>query len=437
MNHPASTSGVSITLSDASITLKGGELNPQGLNILMRTNSSTKKLNKARILFVDDDPAVLKSIKRLLHAYGMSVTTANNAELGMEILRTTPPFQVVISDYLMSGTNGDQFLRAVAESWPDTRRIILSAFADRDILLAAINEGKVHRYVMKPWENDELIEGIMEMLEDFKTVEHDRNIIKEAALKNQMLAMTNQQLEALIKERTADLVAQQHQLNQTNLRLRQLTVNMEQLREQERHAIAREMHDELAQSLSAIKLEIAAILPTVEKNKPIVNKLTEIKKRVDVTINSVQSILMALRSQVLQELGLKAALDWLISDFRRRSGIKTMLSARLGDKPLPSEISTCLFRVTQEALTNISRHAKASQVSVLLRRDLNHCLLTIVDNGIGISANRLNAIGSFGLLGMQERVALCNGHFKIERATSGGTLLDVDIPLIADERALL
>jgi len=161
--------------------------------------------NNPRILVVDDDPGVLKSIIRFLRAHPFQVFTALDATEGIEILRAIGHFQVVISDYLMPVTNGDQFLGEVARRWPDARRVILSAYADQKVLLTAINEGKVHRYITKPWDDHQLLKVIEELLNDYRTMEDARREVQELARKNQMLAFTNQQLEALVDERTTEL----------------------------------------------------------------------------------------------------------------------------------------------------------------------------------------------------------------------------------------
>ena len=386
--------------------------------------------SKPRILIVDDDSGVLKSIKRFLHAYPFQIHIASNAVEGIEILRVNGPFQVVISDYLMPVTNGDKFLGDVARTWPDSRRVILSAYADRKILLSAINEGRVHRYVTKPWDNNELLVAIQELLEEYRSIEVTRTEVQDIARKNQMLAFTNQQLEDLVNDRTADLVVHQQQLQGTNQRLRQLSGHMEELREQERRAIAREIHDELAQSLSAIKLEISTLL-TAAANQPFHQQLLEVKHQVDHTLETVQRILSALRPQVLDELGLEAALEWLVNDFSRRSGIDATLLCSLDLAPLPATLSTCLFRITQEALTNILRHAGASLVTVRAWLEENRIHLSIADDGAGIAAERRNAGDSFGLLGMEERASLCGGHFMITCPPEGGTLVTADFPLIS------
>jgi signal transduction histidine kinase len=396
----------------------------------MNRASVNQKSYNPCILIVDDDSSVLKSIERFLHAYPLQIFTASAAAEGIEILHANGPFQVVISDYLMPITNGDQFLGEVARTWPDSRRVILSAYADRKILLSAINEGRVHRYVTKPWDDHELLTVIQELLEEYRTIEATRSEVQEIARKNQMLALTNQQLEDLVNDRTADLVVHQKQLQDTNQRLRQLSGHMEELREQERRAIAREIHDELAQSLSAIKLEISNLLP-VAANQALRQRLLEVKHQVDHTLETVQRILSALRPQVLDELGLEAALEWLVNDFSRRSGIDATLLCSLDSAPLPVTLSTCLFRITQEALTNILRHAGATQITVRAWQEEDQIHLSIKDNGTGIAAERRNAGDSFGLLGMEERTSLCGGHFMITCPPEGGTLVAADFPLIS------
>ena len=145
---------------------------------------------------------------------------------------------------------------------------------------------------------------------------------------------------------------------------------------------------------------------------------------------SMNSVLI---DKVLDELGLEAALEWLIRDFSRQSGYIGTLTCSLDSEVLPPSISTCLFRITQEALTNILRHAEASQVSVRAWSENDRIHLRVEDNGIGITAERRTAGDTFGLLGMHERAALCGGHFMIDSLSGGGTRVDVHIPFTARE----
>ena len=380
-----------------------------------------------RILVVDDDPAVLKSIQRVLRPLSCQVFTAPSAAEGVEMIRVHGLFQVVVSDYLMPVTTGDKFLHEVALSWPDTRRVILSAYADQSTLLAAINEGGVHRYITKPWNNQELLEVIGELLNDYAVEEAARVEVRELAGKYRMLALTNQQLEEMVTERTTDLQHNQQQLQDSHVRLRLLGGHLEELREQERRAIAREIHDDLAQSLTAINLDVAAMLPGA-KGTALHGQLNGVKQQVDLAIVTVQRILSALRPQVLDELGLPAALEWLVNDFSRRNCITTTLECPEDMLHLAPHISTSFYRVTQEALTNIMRHSGAYRVWVRIRREQGGLCLEIEDNGMGIPDQEQRRPNSFGLLGMQERATLCGGTFSVGCLPAGGTLVAVRIP---------
>ena len=167
---------------------------------------------QARILFVDDDLDLLRIFSGIFRPFHYEVVTANSAEDALEIMKSSPPFHVVVSDYIMTGITGDKFLREVAKEWPATKRIILSAYCDKEKLLAAINDGGVHRYLLKPWLNGELISVISEMVEDYDCSDFIRAETIEASEKNQILTITNKQLEKLVSERTKVVLDYQHQL---------------------------------------------------------------------------------------------------------------------------------------------------------------------------------------------------------------------------------
>ncbi len=380
-----------------------------------------------RILIVDDDPAILKSIQRFLRPHPYWVFSAASAAEGMEILKTEGPFHLVISDYLMPDTTGDKFLHDVAITWPDVRRVILSAYADRSVLLSAINEGGVHRFLTKPWHTRKLLEVIEELVADYDAEESARAGIRELAQKHQLLVVTNQQLEDLVSQRTTDLEQHRQQLQEANSQLRQLGSHMEELREDERRSIAREIHDELAQSLSAIKLDVSTLLNKVKEPK-LHSSLGGIKEQVDHTLATIQRILAALRPVVLDELGLAAALEWLASDFSRRNCIPVTLNCSLDSKLVPIQIATSIFRITQEAFTNIMRHSGAYRATLRAWQEDDIIYLVIEDNGIGIPDKENRRPNSFGILGMQERAALCNGSLSVSSLESGGTQVMLQIP---------
>ncbi len=378
-------------------------------------------------MIVDDDPAILKSIVRFLRPHPYTVYAASSAAEGIEILKTKGQFQLVISDYLMPDTTGDKFLHEVAATWPDVRRVILSAYTDRAVLLSAINEGGVHRFLTKPWHTRKLLEVVEELVADYGAEEAARAEISELARKHQLLVVTNHQLEELVSQRTADLEQHRQQLQEANGQLRQLGSHMEELREDERRSIAREIHDELAQSLSAINLDVSSLLNRVKEPK-LHESLGGIKQQIDHTLATIQRILAALRPQVLDELGLAAALEWLVNDFSRRNCIPVNLECTLDSKRLPLQIATTIFRITQEAFTNIMRHSGAYRATLRAWQEQGVVYLAIEDNGIGIPDKEQRRPNSFGILGMQERAALCNGSLTVSNLESGGTQVMLQIP---------
>lgn len=209
--------------------------------------------------------------------------------------------------------------------------------------------------------------------------------------------------------------------------LRSLTEQLHRVREDERTRVSREVHDELGQALTAMKLEIAAALKTLDSSKASDSNSTRtvllsMAALSDSTLDAVERIISELRPVLLDTLGLGAAAEWLVGQFAHRSGIDaTCTCADEGD--LSPETATALFRVLQEALTNVARHANATVVRVVLRRELGDVILTVADNGRGISPSAMSDAKAFGLRGMRERLRALGGELSFTPASSGGTLL--------------
>ena len=380
----------------------------------------------ARILFVDDDPTALLTFERIFSRLMHDAVTAKNAEEALGILKSSPPFHIVVSDYMMPEMSGDKLLQEVSRRWPDTRRVMLSSYADKDLLLNAINIGGVHRYLTKPWDLQELLTVIGELTEEHDNAERDRNNTKNTLKKNHQLAAKNHQLEESINLRITALQEDEHTLRKTNESLRFFSKELETRWEEEKNALARDIHDELAQSLAVIRLEISSQLRATVDCKNLDN-LMEIKKHVDSTAHSVKRILSSLRPQILDEFGLEAAVKWISGDFQNRSGIRCDLSYDIS-APVSKETSNCLYRIIQEAQTNIIRHSQATAANISLCQRNNRIHLNISDNGIGIQKSGTNETRSFGLIGIQERAMYYGGKCAISSNADGGTSIEVEIP---------
>lgn len=225
-------------------------------------------------------------------------------------------------------------------------------------------------------------------------------------------------------------------LRQTNEQLRALAVRLQSVQEEERERIAREIHDELGQALTALKLDLAWVDRRLSKPKPAAHVLGECREKIhsmealiDATDAAVQRIATALRPSLLDDLGIMPAMEWLAQDFEARTGVacELVVCPQLGQVASPE--ATAFFRIVQEALTNVARHANATRVTITFGKVDDMLRLEVHDNGRGITATTLSEPSSLGLQGMRERAAAFGGTFTIEGTAGQGTTLVVHIPL--------
>ncbi|HXB45504.1 MAG TPA: PAS domain S-box protein [Puia sp.] len=218
-------------------------------------------------------------------------------------------------------------------------------------------------------------------------------------------------------------------LNKSYEEIRRLTGHLQKIREEERTAIAREIHDELGQQLTAIKMDVVWIdKKTPEETSAIKNKLKNIIGLLDGSNQSVRKILSELRTGILDGLSLMEALKWQSWQFTERTGIPVEITTIEKAIELPEEIATCIFRVYQESLTNIMRYAQANKVLTSLAISDNSILFTIEDDGQGFDTASVQHSESFGILGMKERVASVKGIFNLVSAQGKGTSISISIP---------
>ena len=220
--------------------------------------------------------------------------------------------------------------------------------------------------------------------------------------------------------------------------LRALSARAEQVREDERSGIAREIHDDLGQALTAIKIDLSWLARRVSgdssgSGQTLLEKLDEMSRMTDEVIGRVRRISSDLRPGVLDDLGLLAALEWEASRFEERTGVSCVVASNLGDDVLERDLSTAVFRIAQEAMTNVARHAEASNVAIDLHRsdDGRSLRLRVRDDGVGILDEAAREPTSLGLLGMRERARRLGGTVCTSRLPEGGTLVEVIVPIAA------
>lgn len=220
-------------------------------------------------------------------------------------------------------------------------------------------------------------------------------------------------------------------LRDSNQQLRELSGALQSVRENERTRIARELHDELGQKLTGLKFELSWLLGRLKKNQPeLVGKIGDMKRLLVDTIEEVRRISSELRPLMLDDLGFAAAAEWMAQDFSRRTGVEVILDLSAAEAVTGDPLATTLFRVLQESLTNIARHAGATEVSVSLTKQLDKLVLQVTDNGRGLPTGD-SKIGGFGLVGMRERVVALDGRLSVEDIPGGGVLIQVEIPLLS------
>jgi PAS domain S-box-containing protein len=206
--------------------------------------------------------------------------------------------------------------------------------------------------------------------------------------------------------------------------LERLTKHLEEVREEERAVVAREVHDELGQILTAVKLDFSGFIAAGSfQPEEVARRARSILSSLDGGIHAVQSISQRLRPRMLDDLGLVAALEWLVEDFEKRSGVRCAISCSPEDFRLDREPSTVLFRILQEALTNAGRHARASTVTVSLEQQGDVVELVVSDDGVGLPPEALTSPFSLGLTGMRERLRPLGGTLDIVSRPGGGTRL--------------
>ena len=213
--------------------------------------------------------------------------------------------------------------------------------------------------------------------------------------------------------------------------LRALAERLQSVREEDRKQVARDLHDQIGQILTAIKMDMTWMIRHLpESEVQVLARLRESTQSINDGVKAVRTICSGLRPGVLDDLGLAAAIEWQASDFASRNGIRCEVSVPLIDLHLDGDRATATFRIFQECLTNVIRHAQANTVRVDLSQEDENILLVVEDDGIGFrESGASNAFGSLGLLGMKERAQFCGGDVHISSSLGNGTKVTVRVPV--------
>ena len=224
------------------------------------------------------------------------------------------------------------------------------------------------------------------------------------------------------------LMHNQKLLEDSRNRLRILSEHQQNMLEKERSYIAREIHDELGQNLTAINMELSMMKKQIPRSeRSLFTRIHELINLTQTTLSKTKKLSSELRPQLIDDMGLVAALEWYLKDFEKRSGINCMSELPDENVTFPQDIALNVFRIIQESLTNVYKHADAQSVKVKLEIENKFLFLNFTDDGVGINEADINRDYSFGIMGVEERVRLMSGEFSIEN-TGNGTMINIKIP---------
>src|SRR6267378_3493802 len=300
---------------------------------------------------LEDDPADAELTKFALRKGGLnfSMSRVETEKDYLSELEKNPP-ALILSDYSLPGFNGHAALDAAPERCPETPFIFVTGTMGEEVAIETLKSGATD-YVLKT-RLSRLVPAVHRALREA----HDRTERRRA----------------------------EEQLRESHKRFRELSVYLQTVREEERTRIAREVHDELGQALTSCKLDLSWIASKLPRNlKPLLDKTRALSAHIDATIATVRRISTELRPGVLDHLGLAAALEWQANEFQNRTGIKCDVQAHVSEALLEQELSTTLFRIFQETLTNVIRHAGATHVTVRLSEADGRIAMEVKDNGRG------------------------------------------------------
>jgi signal transduction histidine kinase len=346
---------------------------------------------QASILVVDDDTKSLMAMQELLQAPGRRVVAAHSGAKALEYVQHDD-FAVILLDARMPVQDGFETARKMRELERSHHTPIIfltGAYEDPPSMFRGYEAGAVD-YIVKP--------PVPEIL--------------------------NSKINVFVE------------LYNKNAYLRALAARLQSVQEEEQRRIARDIHDDLGQALTALKMDLTWLCNHLPPDSTaLVQKARGMTGLIDGMVRTVREVSARLRPEVLDELGLAAAIKWQARDFEVRAGIRCKVDAPANSMHLDLPRATAMFRVFQELLTNVARHASATKVDVSLRLLPNTLQLEVKDNGRGISEADIRNPASLGLLGMRERVVAFGGRVKLEQRSSGGTRAVVSIPIEADHSA--
>ena len=345
---------------------------------------------RARILVVEDERIVAEDVGESLDRLGYCVLAiVSSGEEAVKKAEELGPDLVLMDIVLRGDVDGIEAAEQIRAHFK-IPVVYLTAYANDETLERA-KVTQPFGYIVKPFEERELYTSIE-------------------------VALYKHKMEA--------------ELRSSRQQLRNLAAHLQSVREEERASIARELHDEMGQALTALKMDLSWLNKRLaQDDTSLAEKVESMSRLTDRTIQGVRRLSTELRPGILDDLGLAAAIEWQVEEFEERTGIGCEVSVDDGVINLEQGCSTAIFRIFQEALTNVARHAGATKVKASLKDKDSKLVLEVKDNGRGITEKQISDAKSFGIMGMRERVYPWGGEVKISGMRGEGTTVRVSIPL--------
>lgn len=361
-------------------------------------------MSKVKILIVEDDAITARDLERTLCNFGYDVTAlVSTCKQAFKSAQENPP-DLVLMDIILDGEqNGIEAARQI-RSCLNIPIVYITVYSDEKTMEAA-RVTDPFGYIIKPIDEGELHAAI------------EIAICKHALQKK---------LEEALRE-------SKERYSMSHSELSRLSQHLQSIKEEESKRISREIHDELGQALTALKIDLSLLskrLTETPKNKKnLLQRIKSMSALIDKTVLMVQQISSELRPGMLDDLGLVPAIEWQAQDFQARTRIKCKVDFDSFDFDISPECSTAVFRAFQEALTNIARHAQATKVGVSLKVMMDKLVLKIRDNGKGIAEADILSPESLGILGVRERIRPFGGELELNGALNKGTTVSIAIPI--------
>ncbi|MDH3349226.1 MAG: response regulator [Desulfobulbaceae bacterium] len=382
----------------------------------LKPSSSPKE--KLKVLFVDDDEINVESFS-VYFREEYQLFTALCGEEAREIFHREPDIAMVISDQRMPGISGVELLTHIYEFNPETIRIIITGYMDVSDVIDSINKGHIYQYILKPWDIVQLRLILDQAANTWRMSQEITSLGEELLENNKLLEAANKSL--LLSED----------------RLRHLTGALLESQENEQKRISMELHDELNQSLAAVKLQIKLVedklINNVERSG-IVSELTALRGFLNEIIENVRRLSKDLSPVIIDDLGLDAAVEHLVSSFVKYHEVDCVMEQVHLAHLFDDNSQRIIYRLVQETLNNIDRHAEATKIEMRIREKENSVSISMIDNGKGFDVKQTLSLPAtsrgIGLSAMEERVNMLGGELDIVSTPGKGTIIQFSLPFV-------